>query len=145
MAEEILKKFHYDPTTGKITNHPFYDDDSEVESPFIELSYETWRQKLKVCQYGKMFVYQNGEILMTDDLEFQKTTEYKKTMLNGEIEYEKSLLQATDYIIPKIQEASILGDDVEALKTQYATQLEQRKNARARINELEAQLKALGE
>lgn len=143
MEIENLKKFHYDSTTGKIDNHPYYDDDSSIEAPFIELTYTQWKQYLKAVEYGKMITYKNGLLSIEDDLELQATTEYKKNVINSEIDCLKMLLNQTDYIIPKIQEASLLGDDVEALKTQYATQLEQRKNARARINELEAQLNAL--
>ncbi len=144
MSTEILKKYHYDSMTGQIDNHPYYDDDSNIVSPFIELSYAQWKQYLKVVEYGKMIVYKNGLLSVEDDLELQATTEYKQNIINSEIDYLKMLLNRTDYIIPKIQEASLLGEDVEALKTQYAEQLTQRQEARARINELEAQLKTLG-
>lgn len=52
----------------------------------------------------------------------------------------KRKLSETDYIVLKIAEAQAYGDEetVTALKTTYATELEERKAWREQINELQA-------
>ena len=53
----------------------------------------------------------------------------------------KGYLKETDYIISKIQEATLLDpEEAEALKVQYADILQKRKEARETINELEKYL-----
>lgn len=49
----------------------------------------------------------------------------------------KQLLNDTDWIVVKINEASVQGEDVSALLTQYADQLTARAEARTTINTLE--------
>lgn len=49
-------------------------------------------------------------------------------------EWEVSYLLSTDWVVTKISEAVLLGEDVEFLKTKYATQLQKRKEARDAIN-----------
>lgn len=59
-------------------------------------------------------------------------------MAEQEIDELKAYLAQTDYVVLKIQEAIIDGDNATAaaLKTEYADVLIQRKTARNRINEL---------
>lgn len=61
---------------------------------------------------------------------------------NLKIDDHKVYLAATDYIILKIAEAQAEGDTegVTALQTTYADELARRKEARAAINELEAEV-----
>lgn len=49
----------------------------------------------------------------------------------------KTMLSDTDYIVSKLAEASVLGQDVETLKAKYSQELEDRKSWREEINELE--------
>lgn len=139
-----MVKIYYDAATGILCDRVRTDIKQNENSPFIEVDEET-ELKTYCVDYGKTWAVKDGQLVIIDDEVVQATPTYQRMVLNNQIAEYKYILSSTDYIIPKIQEASILGDDVEALKTQYATQLEQRKNARARINELEAQLKALGE
>lgn len=54
-------------------------------------------------------------------------------MKEWEISQDKLLLTTTDWIVAKIGEASMLGQDTKPLLEQYAEQLEQRELARVRI------------
>ena len=70
---------------------------------------------------------------MTDLL----TQEERKKL---QIQIQKNYLASTDYIVIKIYEALIKGNDIEPLKAEYATELARRDEARAKINELENDL-----
>lgn len=59
------------------------------------------------------------------------------TKLN-QIEDAKQLLADTDWVVVKIQEASLLGEDTTALLAQYQDVLDARVEARATINSLES-------
>lgn len=54
-----------------------------------------------------------------------------------ELAQAKTYLSDTDWVITKISEAEILGEDVSALKTQYQNVINERRAKRTRINELE--------
>ena len=51
----------------------------------------------------------------------------------SEIAQDKQYLADTDYIATKIGESALLGQDTAPLLEQYATELEQREQARVRI------------
>lgn len=57
----------------------------------------------------------------------------------------REYLNKTDYIVIKLAEASLSGDDLTELKTTYAEQLAKRKEYRASIDTLQAELIALNE
>lgn len=57
----------------------------------------------------------------------------------------REYLKATDYIVIKLAEASLNGEDLTELKTTYAEQLAKRKEYRASIDTLQAELIALNE
>jgi hypothetical protein len=71
-------------------------------------------------------IYDNGQIRLKTEAE--KLTEEKQKKLAELKNHTASLLEQTDYIITKIAEAQVRGDEaeVEQLKQKYATQLQQR-------------------
>ena len=132
------KKFYYNPTTYEIERRAFYDEVEDKDLPFIELTFEEWEEKLSSLSYGYKKVYLNGEIQEVLDEKVINTIEYKNIQKEWEIKKLKRYLSDTDYIITKLNEAKIEDEELfNSLKVEYADILAKRKEARARINELE--------
>ena len=132
------KKFYYNPTTYEIERRAFYDEVEDKDLPFIELTFEEWEEKLSSLSYGYKKVYLNGEIQEVLDENVINTIEYKNIQKEWEIKKLKRYLSDTDYIITKLNEAKIEDENLfNSLKTEYSDILTKRKEARARINELE--------
>ena len=132
------KKFYYNPTTYEIERRAFYDEVEDKDLPFIELTFEEWEEKLSSLSYGYKKVYLNGEIQEVLDENVINTIEYKNIQKEWEIKKLKRYLSDTDYVITKLNEAKIEDEELfNSLKTKYADILTKRKEARARINELE--------
>ena len=132
------KKFYYNPTTYEIERRAFYDEVEDKDLPFIELTFEEWEEKLSSLSYGYKKVYLNGEIQEVLDEKVINTIEYKNIQKEWEIKKLKRYLSDTDYVITKLNEAKIEDENLfNLLKTEYADILAKRKEARARINELE--------
>jgi hypothetical protein len=75
-------------------------------------------------------VYDNGQIRVKTEAEkLEEERQRKLTELKNYVEY---LLKPTDYVIVKIAEAQVRGDEaeVERLKQRYASQLQQREAIR---------------
>ena len=132
------KKFYYNPTTYEIERRAFYDEVEDKNLPFIELTFEEWEEKLSSLSYGYKKVYLNGEIQEVLDENVINTIEYKNIQKEWEIKKLKRYLSDTDYVITKLNEAKIEDENLfNSLKTEYSDILAKRKEARARINELE--------
>ena len=132
------KKFYYNPTTYEIERRAFYDEVEDKDLPFIELTFEEWEEKLSSLSYGYKKVYLNGKIQEVLDENVINTIEYKNTQKEWEIKKLKRYLNDTDYVITKLNEAKIEDEELfNSLKIKYADILAKRKEARARINELE--------
>ena len=132
------KKFYYNPTTYEIERRAFYDEVEDKDLPFIELTFEEWEEKLSSLSYGYKKVYLNGEIQEVLDENVINTIEYKNIQKEWEIKKLKRYLSDTDYVITKLNEAKIEDENLfNSLKTEYSDILAKRKEARARINELE--------
>lgn len=132
------KKFYYNPTTYEIERRAFYDEVEDKDLPFIELTFEEWEEKLSSLSYGYKKVYLNGEIQEVLDENVINTIEYKNIQKEWEIKKLKRYLSDTDYVITKLNEAKIEDEELfNSLKTEYSDILTKRKEARARINELE--------
>ena len=132
------KKFYYNPTTYEIERRAFYDEVEDKDLPFIELTFEEWEEKLSSLSYGYKKVYLNGEIQEVLDEKVINTIEYKNIQKEWEIKKLKRYLSDTDYIITKLNETKIEDENLfNSLKTEYSDILTKRKEARARINELE--------
>lgn len=132
------KKFYYNPTTYEIERRAFYDEVEDKDLPFIELTFEEWEEKLSSLSYGYKKIYLNGEIQEVLDEKVINTIEYKNIQKEWEIKKLKRYLSDTDYVITKLNEAKIEDDELfNSLKNEYSDILAKRKEARARINELE--------
>ena len=137
MSEEKKRFYYLEDGTIKVT--PFNDEIVEEELPFIELTFEEWERELATCSYGFKKAYRDGKIIEVVDEEVQASEEYQKNIKEIEVSELKNYLTETDYIITKLNEAKIEDDALfEELKTKYADELQKRKEARERINELSA-------
>lgn len=132
------KKFYYDEITKTIEITPFYDEQIEKDSPYIELTFEEWKKQLSQCKYGYRKAFINNEIVEVEDEEVMNSDEYKEFMKDIEIDQLKQYLNETDYVIAKLNEAKIEDEELfNSLKLEYADILTKRKEARTKINELE--------
>lgn len=134
-----MKKVYYDKKTGYLCNRYPKDIEKTDDSPFIEVDDELEEQTYAV-EYGKFWKVVDGSLVIGDDIETQATQEYKDLVRSNEINEFRQYLNDTDYVITKLNEAKIEDEDLfNSLKEKYAEILTKRKEARAKINELEAQ------
>lgn len=134
-----MKKVYYDKKTGYLCNRYPKDIEKTDDSPFIEVEDEIEQQTYAV-EYGKFWKVVDGSLVIGDDIETQATQEYKDLVRSSEINEYQQYLNDTDYVITKLNEAKIEDKDLfNSLKEKYAEVLTKRKEARAKINELEAQ------
>ena len=134
-----MKKIYYDKKTGYLCNRYPKDIEKTDDSPFIEVEDELEEQTYAV-EYGKFWKVVDGSLVIGDDIETQATQEYKDLVKSNEINEYQQYLNDTDYVITKLNEAKIEDEDIfNSLKEKYAEILTKRKEARAKINELEAQ------
>ena len=132
-----MKRIYYDKETGYLCNRYPKDIEKTDDSPFIEVEDELEDQTY-CAEYGKAWKVINGSLVMADDIETQETQEYKDFIKRNEINEYKQYLAQTDYVISKLNEAKIEDETLfESLKVKYADILNKRKEARAKINELE--------
>lgn len=134
-----MKKVYYDKKTGYLCNRYPKDIEKTEDSPFIEVEDDIEEQTYAV-EYGKFWKVVDGSLVIGDDIETQATQEYKDLVRSSEINEYRQYLNDTDYVISKLNEAKI-EDEVlfNSLKEEYAEVLTKRKEARAKINELETQ------
>ena len=132
-----MKRIYYDKETGYLCNRYPKDIEKTDDSPFIEVEDELEDQTY-CAEYGKAWKVVNGSLVIADDIETQKTQEYKDFIKRNEINEYKQYLAQTDYVISKLNEAKIEDETLfESLKVKYADTLNKRKEARTKINELE--------
>lgn len=130
-------KVYYDKETGYLCNRYPKDIEVKEDTPFIELPEEEVEETY-IVEYGKFWAIKDNKLVKVDDIELQATEEYKQEIKNNEIADLKRYLDNTDYVIAKLNEAKIEDEELfEELKVKYAEILTKRKQARARINELE--------
>lgn len=134
-----MKKVYYDKKTGYLCNRYPKDIEKTEDSPFIEVEDDIEKQTYAV-EYGKFWKVVDGSLVIGDDIETQATQEYKDLVRSNEINEYQQYLNDTDYVITKLNEAKIEDEELfNSLKEKYAEILTKRKEARAKINELEAQ------
>ena len=130
-------KIYYDKETGYLCNRYPKDIEVKKDTPFIEIDEEEANKTYSV-QYGKFWAVKNGELCIVDDLEVINSQEYKDMLKENEIDSLKQYLSETDYVITKLNEAKIEDEELfNSLKAEYSDILAKRKEARAKINELE--------
>ena len=134
-----MKKVYYNKETGCLCDRYPKDINKTDDTPFIEVDDELEKQTYAV-EYGKFWKVVDGSLVIGDDIETQATQEYKDYIKDNLICEYKQYLNDTDYVITKLNEAKLEGEDLfNSLKEKYAEVLIKRKEARAKINELEAQ------
>ena len=130
-------KVYYDKETGYLCERYPKDIEVKEDTPFIELPDEEVEETY-IVEYGKFWAIKDNKLVKVDDIELQATEKYKQESKNNEIADLKRYLDNTDYVIAKLNEAKIEDEELfEELKVKYAEILTKRKQARARINELE--------
>ena len=130
-------KIYYDKETGYLCNRYPKDIEVKKDTPFIEIDEEEANKTYSV-QYGKFWAVKNGELCIVDDLEVINSDEYKNMLKEQEIIFLKQYLSDTDYVITKLNEAKIEDEELfNSLKIEYSDILAKRKEARAKINELQ--------
>jgi len=130
-------KLYYDTETGYLCNRYPNDIAQKEDSSYIEVEDEV-AETTFCCDYGKVWAVVDGELKLIDDTKLQATDEYKRIVKENEIYILKQYLSSTDYVIAKLQEAQLEDEEEYAsLKEEYAEVLTKRKEARARIRELE--------
>lgn len=130
-------KIYYDKETGYLCNRYPKDIEVKKDTPFIEVDEEEANKTYSI-EYGKFWAVKNGELCIVDDLEVINSDEYKNILKEQETILLKQYLSDTDYVITKLNEAKIEDEELfNSLKTKYSDILAKRKEARARINELE--------
>ena len=136
----------YDKITKKLCNRYPYDIKQSTDSGVIDVTDDEY-QKTLCAPYGFYWAVNNGKLELLEDTEITSSSVYKIEQYNNEISDLKEYLTNTDFIVSKINEASVIDDEEEVanLKTKYADDLAKRKEARARINELEALIASLEE
>ena len=132
-----MKKVYYDKETGYLCNRYPKDIEQTNDSPFIEVDDELENQTYSV-EYGKFWKVVDSSLVIGDDIETQATQEYKDFVKNNLLCEYKQYLNDTDYVITKLNEANLEDENLfNSLKEEYAEVLIKRKEARAKINELE--------
>lgn len=133
------RKFYYNQEDGTIEVRPFYDEIQEKNKPYIELTFEEWKEKLASCDYGYKKAYINNEIVEVEDEAVRNSDEYKAIMKAHEIKKLKRYLADTDYVITKLNEIKLVDPtNYEAELAKYQDILNKRKEARIKINNEEA-------
>ena len=111
---------------------PFYDAPTEKEENTVGLDFEQWT-KLSCHPTYSYFVHQDGNIV-------EKIREDEKDKVDkaNQIASCKNYLSSTDYVISKLNELKLEDEEeYEKAKEEYKEVLAKRKEARAKINELE--------
>lgn len=135
MKEEEKETRYFRILEGnKIEVIPFYDAPTEKEGDaVIGLDFEQWT-KISCHPTYSYFVYQDGSIV-------EKIHEDEKNKVDkaNQIASCKNYLSSTDYVISKLNELKLEDEaEFEKAKIEYKDILAKRKEARAKINQLEA-------
>lgn len=139
-------KIYYDKITKQLCNRYPYNIKQSTDSEVIDVTEEEY-QKTLCAPNGFYWAVNNGKLELLEDTAVTSSNVYKNEQYNIEISDLKEYLTNTDFIVSKINEASVIDDteEVANLKEKYADDLVKRKEARARINELEALIVSLEE
>lgn len=135
---EEKTKVYYQKLTGFICHRYPYYYEPENENDFITISIEEAEPTYQ-CPYGKIWAVKDGKPVLIDDEKVINTEEYKTEVKTNEIATLKQYLSDTDYVVAKLNELRLDDEEeYEAEKVKYSDVLKKRKEARARINELES-------
>lgn len=118
---------------NKIEVVPFYDAPTQKEGNAVGMDFEQWT-KISCHPTYSYFVYQDRKIV-------EKIHEDEKNKVDkaNQIASCKNYLSSTDYVITKLNELKLEDEaEFEKAKIEYKDILVKRKEAREKINQLEA-------
>lgn len=136
--EEQKKRFYYG-ADGVIEVTPFFDSEPEANGrDYVELTYEEWCDQLQCCLLHYRKAYRDGGIV--EEPVPEEIPEIEEEARISAIGAAKRRLADTDYVVSKINEAAIDGEEArQKAIDEYKEVLEERKALRLKINELEAE------
>lgn len=135
-----MEKIYYVKSSGLVCHRFPNDLEPESENDFIEVSKEE-ASKTYQCPFGKVWKVKDGKLALEGkECSAEEHEAIEKANRLNEIAELKKYLEDTDYIVIKMAEC--YGDDkaLKAIRDEYPEQLAKRKEARARINELEGKI-----
>lgn len=134
---EETYKIYYDETTGLLCERYPANIARAGSSPFLEVGKEDYERTLQ-CEYGRAWAVKNGGLCLVEDAGVISSEEYISFVKSNELVSLKAYLAETDYVISKLNELKLEDEgEYEAERANYSDVLKRRKEARARINELE--------
>lgn len=117
-------------------------NDTDLKEAFIEDNFEIKFGYTRVREEeGKLVLYNDTSVKEQYYVDEEKLKAEQEIL--SQIEGYKQELANTDYIITKIAEAQVLGEDTTELLNRYSDILSNRKLIRTKINELEEQMKGV--
>lgn len=129
------KKIPYDQETGRFPTWETHFDDLplECEGDCVEMAREEYTAKIYMGAPPMHYpVWRDGKVEYEFDERYRELYEgAKKADEIGELE---RYLEETDYVVIKMYEASIEGQDLVPFKEKYADVLEKRREAREKVN-----------
>lgn len=115
----------------------FSENDTMLTESYMEDGFEFSFGYTKVKEESDTYYLYNVDTPKEQYL--QKDNSYKDELILSIDDY-KYKLSETDYIVVKIAEAQVLGEDVDSLLAEYSEEIKNRKIYRQRINELQEEL-----
>ena len=115
----------------------FSENDTILTEAYMEDDFEFSFGYTKVKEEKGTYYLYNVDI--PKEQYISKDNSYEEELIVSIDEY-KYKLSETDYIVVKIAEAQVLGEDVAPLLAEYSEEIQNRKIYRQRINELQEEL-----
>ena len=115
----------------------FSENDTMLTESYMEDGFEFSFGYTKVKEESGIYYLYNTDI--PKEQYISKDNSYKDELILSIDDY-KYKLSETDYIVVKIAEAQVLGEDVDSLLAEYSEEIKNRKIYRQRINELQEEL-----
>ena len=133
-----MKKIYVNYDSDFYVNQYSYND-TELKEAFMEDDFEIKFGYTRVKNEDDKLILYN-EIECNPEYYVDEELEKAKQEILYQIELYKQELSNTDYIVTKIAEAQVLGEDTTELLNQYSETIANRKLIRIKINELEEKL-----
>lgn len=115
----------------------FSENDTMLTEAYMEDDFEFSFGYTKVKEENGLYYLYNVDT--PKELYISKDNSYEEELIISIDEY-KCKLNETDYIVVKIAEAQVLGEDIDSLLAEYSEEIKNRKIYRQRINELQEEL-----
>ena len=115
----------------------FSENDTMLTEAYMEDDFELSFGYTKVKEENGTYYLYNVD---TPKEQYISKDNFYENELMISIDDYKCKLSETDYIVVKIAEAQVLGEDVDSLLAEYSEEIKNRKIYRQRINELQEEL-----